>query len=241
MKNKLACAVVLLTMGASPALAAKEPIPPPDFAVAFNAEDLNHDGKLSWEEFYAAGKEREGRKHGDDARKPTYNWVFHFVERFAQMDLDDDESLTLDEYTRGRLLNENNDGGMRYIQPNTPLPKPVTPVKKQLPLVHPPITQSPKSHEADFAASDTNHDGKVSWDEFLAGREKREGADHGAEAAKPSYFWLRHYVERFQLMDFNFDGSLTLDEFINGRLLNTYNDWSFRFILPKPYQKFPAK
>lgn len=242
MKKTLACAVALFAMAGTAQAAAKtDPIAPPDFAKDFAAVDTNHDGILSWEEYLAGRKEKEGRKHGKPASDPDYRWMFHYVERFAQMDLDDDETLTLDEYTRGRLLNENNAGTLRYIQPNPPLPKPKTVVKEQLPMVHPDITPSPKSHKPDFAQSDTNHDGKLTWEEFLAGREKREGEDHGEEARRPSYKWMRHYVERFQLMDFNDDGVLTLPEFIRGRLFNTYNDNTFRFILPKPHQKMPTE
>lgn len=240
MKKNLACAVLLLTT-AGVAHAATDPVPPPDFAVAFKAVDTNHDGKLSWGEVLTGRKEREGRKHGDEARKPSYRWMLHYVERFAQMDLDDDSELTLEEYSRGRLLNENNAGTLRYIQPNPPLAKPATVAKDRLPMIHPEITQSPKSHTSDFAESDANHDHKLSWDEFLAGREKREGAEHGEEARNPNFKWMRHYVERFQAMDFNDDAVLTLPEFIRGRLLNTYNDGTFRFILPKPYQKMPTK
>jgi Ca2+-binding EF-hand superfamily protein len=241
MKNTTACAIAVLMLAGAPAAAQTAPIPPPDFAAAFHAEDLDHDGLLSWPEFLAAGKEREGRKHGAAASKPSYRWMFHFVERFAQMDLDDDTTLTLEEYSRGRLLNENNSGTMRYIQPNPPLPKPQTVAKERMPMVHPEITPSPKSHTSDFAESDANRDGKLTWDEFLAGREKREGEEHGEAARHPDFKWMRHYVERFQLMDFNDDGVLTLPEFIRGRLFNTYNDNTFRFILPKPYQKLPTK
>jgi Ca2+-binding EF-hand superfamily protein len=242
MKIYFACAVSLLVLAGSPLAAAqKAPIAPPDFAADFKAVDVDHDGKLSWGEFLAGREEREGRKHGEDARKPSYRWMLHYVERFAQMDLDDDSELTLDEYTRGRLLNENNDGTLRYIQPNPPLPKAAPVVKERMPMVHPEITQSPKSHTSDFAESDTNRDGKLTWEEFLAGREKREGQEHGEEARNPNFKWMRHYVERFLAMDFNDDGVLTLPEFIRGRLLNTYNDGTLRFILPKPYQKMPTK
>ncbi|MBC2667123.1 EF-hand domain-containing protein [Novosphingobium flavum] len=239
MKKNFACAIVLLALAGTP-LSAKAPIPAPDFAADFKAVDTDHDGKLSWAEFLAGRKEREGRKHGEDARKPSYRWTLHYVQRFSQMDLDDDEVLTLDEYSRGRLLNEDNDGAMRYVQPNPPLPKAVVVVKERLPMVHPEITPAPKTHKSDFAQSDINHDGKLTWAEFLAGREKREGEDHGEEARNPTYKWIRHYVERFQAMDFDDNEVLSLNEFIRGRLLNTYNDNTLRFIQPKPYAKKPS-
>jgi hypothetical protein len=236
-----ACAIAALALAGTPAAAQKSPITPPDFAAAFNAEDLNHDGQLGWDEFLAAGKEREGRKHADAARNSSFRWVFHFVERFAQMDLDDDEFLTRDEYSRGRLRNEDNAGNLRYIQPNPPLPKAAPVVKKQLPLTHPEIGPSPKSHEDTFEVSDTNHDGKLTWEEYFTRRQYQEGLDHGDDARRPDYFWMRHYVERFMLMDYNADEVLTLDEYVRGHLLNTYNDNTFRFALPKAYAKWPTQ
>ena len=238
MKKNFACAIFLLAL-VGPALAATVPIPPPDFAADFKKVDVNQDGKLSWEEFLEGRKYNEGLKHGEEARRPSYRWIVHYVVRFSQMDLNNDEVLTLDEYTKGRLLNVNYEGTPRYIRPKPDANKPTVttaPAQKG----HPEVTAAP-DFSKDFAETDANHDGKLTWEEYFEGRKKREGAERGEEASRPSYRWMRHYVERFMAMDFNDDEVVTREEYMRGRLLNTYNDGTLRFLLPSPAAKAAAK
>jgi hypothetical protein len=251
MKN-FACAKSLLTLAGATlagatlvgatlagAALAKEPIPPPDFAADFAVVDVSHDGKLTWEEFLTGRKEREGLKHGEDARKPSYKWLLHYVVRFSQMDLDDDEALNVDEYKKGRLLNNNYDGTLRYIQPKLAAEPAPNVLRAMAERGHPQITPAP-DFSPDFASSDRNHDSKLTWDEFSAGRESREGKPgSGVDGTPLDYHWARHYVERFQAMDVNDDEVLSKAEYTKGRLLNTYNDGTLRFIQPKPGAKKP--
>ena len=112
-----ACAISLLALAGAPLAAAElVPGPPPDFFADFAGTDGNHDGKLSWEEFLMGRESREGKPgSGVDGTPLNYKWISHYVERFSAMDVNKDESLTLEEYVKGRLLNTFNDGRLRFI------------------------------------------------------------------------------------------------------------------------------
>lgn len=64
---------------------------------------------------------------------------------------------------------------------------------------------TPPDFAAQFRAGDTNHDGKLSYDEYKAGRLSREG--------KVDEEKIKHYVERFAALDVNTDKLLTLEEY----------------------------
>ena len=96
MKTRFACTIFLLLL-AGPALAADAPAPPPDFAAQFKEGDTNHDGKLSFEEYKAARLIRDGGKVDETKLK-------HYAERFAALDVNKDNFLTLEEY-QGRIAN----------------------------------------------------------------------------------------------------------------------------------------
>ncbi len=64
----------------------------------------------------------------------------------------------------------------------------------------------PPDFAAQFREGDTNHDGKLSYDEYKAARVMRDGGKVDEEKVK-------HYVERFAALDVNKDKLLTLDEY----------------------------
>lgn len=65
---------------------------------------------------------------------------------------------------------------------------------------------TPPDFAAQFKEGDTNHDGKLNYEEYKAARVMRDGGK--VDATK-----VKHYVERFAALDVNKDKSLTLEEY----------------------------
>lgn len=97
MDKHFTCILSLLLLTGS-TLAADAPATPPDFAAQFKEGDINHDGKLSYDEYKAARVMRDGGEVDETKVK-------HYVERFAALDVNKDKLLTLDEY-KARIANE---------------------------------------------------------------------------------------------------------------------------------------
>lgn len=71
---------------------------------------------------------------------------------------------------------------------------------------------APPDFAAQFKEGDTNHDSKLSYEEYKAARLMRDGG-------KVDETKLKHYAERFAALDVNKDKFLTLEEY-KGRIAN---------------------
>ncbi len=65
---------------------------------------------------------------------------------------------------------------------------------------------APPDFAAQFREGDTNHDGKLTYDEYKAARMMRD-------AGKVDETKIKHYVERFAALDANKDKLLSLEEY----------------------------
>ncbi|MBC2666654.1 hypothetical protein H7F51_14115 [Novosphingobium flavum] len=175
--------------------------PLPDFAAEYVNADANHDSRLTFDEYVSHRVAREGQ--------PTDKMKRHYIMRFGQMDLDGDGELSAQEYaTRILEYGDRLTMGWFYEAGDGPHPK-------SRELCHTANPEPVPDIVAEFRSGDANHDGKLSWDEYVAARRGREGGEY--TPAK-----VNHYIMRFEQMDLNHDMTLNMAEY--GARIGEYKD-----------------
>lgn len=215
-KNNRLFATTLVTLALSGAgvMAAPPQMPPPGAgSFPYSDYDGNSDGRVSPDEFYAARDARiASRATGGRMMRNLGN-----MPAFETFDTNGDGFLSQDEMAAGHAAHMQQHQAM--MQRNMPMMQQNMPMMQQNPAM---MQQMPRGRggpqggrgqqNIDYGAFDSNQDGRVSPDEFYAGRDARI-----AERAKQGRM-MRNLANMPSFEDFDTDGDgfLSQDEMIAG-------------------------